>query len=88
VAPTLSATVAQNPGSAPAQNISINGTGSHQQVAPGSTSTVIVHLTAQITVSAVVLAVVLAIAGALIAGAFGSWRAARLRPAEALAQVA
>ena len=35
-----------------------------------------------------VLAEVLAIAGALIAGTFGSWRAARLRPAEALAKVA
>lgn len=87
-APTLSATVAQNPGSPPPQDVSINGTGMHQQVAPGSTSTVIVHLTAQVTVGTVVLAVVLAIAGALIAGAFGSWRAARMRPAEALAQVA
>jgi hypothetical protein len=33
------------------------------------------------------LAVVLAIAGGLIAGAFGGWRAARLRPAAALTRV-
>jgi putative ABC transport system permease protein len=49
--------------------------------------TVLVHLSAPVTIGAVVLAVVLAIAGGLIAGAFGGWRAARLRPAEALARV-
>ena len=36
----------------------------------------------------IVLAVVLAIAGGLIAGMFGGWRAARLRPAAALSKVA
>lgn len=48
---------------------------------------VAVHLTAPVTIGAVVLAVVLAIAGGLIAGGFGGWRAARLRPAAALARV-
>jgi ABC-type lipoprotein release transport system permease subunit len=38
-------------------------------------------------VDAVVLAVVLALAGGLIAGTFGGWRAARLRPAAALSRV-
>ena len=47
-----------------------------------------VHLTAPVTITAIVLAVALAIAGALIAGSFGGWRAARLRPAEALGRVA
>ena len=88
VAPTLTATVAQNPGSAPAQDTLLNGSGMQHLLAPGSTHTIIVHLAAQVTANALVLAVVLAIAGALIAGAFGSWQAARLRPAEALAQVA
>jgi ABC-type antimicrobial peptide transport system permease subunit len=37
--------------------------------------------------AAVALAVILAIAGGLIAGGFGGWRAARLRPADALARV-
>jgi len=48
---------------------------------------VTVHLTAPVTISAVILAVVLAIAGGLIAGSFGGWRAARLRPAAALSRV-
>jgi putative ABC transport system permease protein len=88
VAPTLSATVAQNPGSAPPQNISINGSGMHKQVAEGATHTVAVHLTAPVTGTAIAAAVALAIAGALLAGALGGWRAARLRPAEALSRVA
>jgi ABC-type antimicrobial peptide transport system permease subunit len=35
----------------------------------------------------IVLAVLLALAGGLIAGALGGWRAARLRPAAAMASV-
>jgi ABC-type antimicrobial peptide transport system permease subunit len=50
--------------------------------------TVAVHLTAPVTIGVIVLAVVLAIAGGVIAGTFGGWRAARLRPAAALAKVA
>jgi ABC-type antimicrobial peptide transport system permease subunit len=53
----------------------------------GGPAPLAVHLTAPVTVEAVALAVVLAIAGGLIAGGFGSWRAARLRPAAALARV-
>jgi ABC-type antimicrobial peptide transport system permease subunit len=49
--------------------------------------TVAVHLTAPVTAEAILAAVLLAIAGGLIAGAFGGWRAARLRPAAALARV-
>ncbi len=52
-----------------------------------ATHPVTVHLSAPVTVDAIVAAVVLAIAGGLIAGAFGGWRAARLRPAAALARV-
>ena len=54
---------------------------------PDATHTVAVHLGAPVTVGAVVLAVVLAITGGLIAGCFGGWRAARLRPAAALSRV-
>jgi putative ABC transport system permease protein len=50
--------------------------------------TVAVHLTAPVTVEAIVAAVVLAILGGLIAGTFGGWRAASLRPAAALSKVA
>jgi ABC-type antimicrobial peptide transport system permease subunit len=46
-----------------------------------------VHLTAPVTVNVIILAVVLAVAGGLIAGILGGWRAARLRPAAALARV-
>jgi ABC-type antimicrobial peptide transport system permease subunit len=46
-----------------------------------------VHLTAPVTLNIIILAVVLAVAGGLIAGMLGGWRAARLRPAAALARV-
>jgi ABC-type antimicrobial peptide transport system permease subunit len=49
--------------------------------------TVAVHLTASVSTSVILLAVVLAVAGGIIAGMFGGWRAARLRPAAALAKV-
>ncbi|HTZ94247.1 MAG TPA: ABC transporter permease [Streptosporangiaceae bacterium] len=49
--------------------------------------TIHVHLTPTISGGAIAAAVVLAIAGGLIAGGFGGWRAARLRPAAALARV-
>jgi putative ABC transport system permease protein len=45
-------------------------------------------MSASVTVTAIVLAVLLAIAGGLLAGSFGGWRAARLRPAAALTRVA
>jgi putative ABC transport system permease protein len=57
------------------------------RAAADAAHTVAVHLTAPVTISAVILAVVLAIAGGLIAGTFGGWRAARLRPAAALSRV-
>lgn len=49
--------------------------------------TIPIHLTAQVQTEAIILAVCLAIAGGLIAGLFGGWRAARLRPAVALRSV-
>jgi putative ABC transport system permease protein len=64
-----------------------NGGGFHRLGALTSSPTVHVPLTAPVTVDAIVLAVVLAIAGGLIAGGFGGWRAARLRPAAALSRV-
>jgi ABC-type lipoprotein release transport system permease subunit len=56
-------------------------------LAQGGSHTALVHLTAPVTFGAILAAVVLAIAGGLIAGGFGGWRAARLRPAAALARV-
>jgi putative ABC transport system permease protein len=57
--------------------------------APGAAAPhlVAVALHPSITAGVIVLAVVLAVAGGLLAGAAGSWRIARLRPAAALARV-
>ena len=56
---------------------------------PGSAShTVVVHLSPAVSTNVILLAVGLAVAGGLIAGMFGGWRAARLRPADALSKVA
>ncbi|MEU6378385.1 ABC transporter permease [Streptomyces sp. NPDC046909] len=46
-----------------------------------------VALTAPVSVTTIATAVGLAVAGGLIAGAFGGWRASRLRPADALRRV-
>jgi ABC-type antimicrobial peptide transport system permease subunit len=62
--------------------------GGFRRTTPAAAHTVAVHLTAPVTIGIIVLAVVLAIAGGVIAGSFGGWRAARLRPAAALAKVA
>lgn len=51
-------------------------------------STTEIALNAPIALSVLLLAVGLAILGGLLAGALGGWRAARLRPAEALRSVA
>lgn len=51
------------------------------------THTVMVPLSAPLQGSTIALAVVLAIAGGVVAGMFGSWRAARLRPAAALRRI-
>jgi ABC-type antimicrobial peptide transport system permease subunit len=64
------------------------GGGGFRRTTPAAAHTVAVHLTAPVTIGIIVLAVVLAIAGGVIAGSFGGWRAARLRPAAALAKVA
>jgi ABC-type lipoprotein release transport system permease subunit len=53
----------------------------------GAADTVLVHLTAPLQAHTVAVALVLAVAGGLVAGAFGAWRAARLRPADALRSV-
>jgi ABC-type antimicrobial peptide transport system permease subunit len=55
--------------------------------AASAAHTVSVHLTAPVTLGAIGLAVLLAIAGGLLAGLLGGWRAVRLRPAAALSRV-
>jgi len=55
--------------------------------APGSYHSVPIHFSAPVSLGVVLLAVALGIAGGLLAGALGGWRAARLRPSAALAKV-
>ena len=76
VAPPLTATT-----SSPAPR------GGFARPASAAAHTISVHLTAPVTIGAIALAVLLAIAGGLLAGSIGGWRAARLRPAAALSRV-
>ena len=64
-----------------------SGGGAADRFRTAATHATTVHLTAPVTLNIIILAVVLAVAGGLIAGIFGGWRAARLRPAAALARV-
>jgi putative ABC transport system permease protein len=88
VAPGLAATVSNNPGSAPAENVGIGAGGIHHSIAQGAEHTIPVHLSAAVTLGSIGLAVGLALLGAIIAGSVGAWRAARLHPARALTTVA
>ena len=88
IVPTLTATVALNPGSTPPRGALINGGSLKTLTLPGGVHTISVHLHATVGATTILLAVVLAIGGAVLAGALGSWRAARLRPAHALVRVA
>ena len=85
IAPPLTATT-QAPAAGAAGAADGPG-GGFARAAQAATHTVSVHLTAPITIGAVLLAVALAVAGGLIAGSIGGWRAVRLRPAAALARV-
>jgi putative ABC transport system permease protein len=84
LAPPLSATVGTPPaagtGSGAAASLlkGLNSTAAH---------TISVTLTAPVAAHMIALAVALAVAGGLLAGLLGGWRAARLRPAAALARI-
>lgn len=100
--PPLSATVGQVTGSATPGGPQHFGAGGFpggfrgsglpgsgfRRAAADAAHTVAVHLIPAVSTGIIVLAVVLAIAGGIIAGSFGGWRAARLRPAAALTKVA
>jgi ABC-type antimicrobial peptide transport system permease subunit len=96
-APTLTASVAATnapvggPGGGPAGG---GGAGGPEGFAGGPggalrnpAEAIAVHLTAPVTLAAIALAVGLAVAGGLVAGGFGGWRAGRLRPADALRRI-
>ena len=94
IAPTLTAGTASaagmgRPGGAAAGAAASGGGaggGFGQAIQAAATSDIV--LNAPVTLTVVVLAVGLAVLGGLLAGVIGGWRAARLRPAEALRSVA
>jgi putative ABC transport system permease protein len=95
VAPKLYEIIPENNGSSVAQvqqtgpGAGQSGTTEFHGSAGGTTTHILpVALHPSVTIALIVLAVVLAVAGALLAGSFGSWRIAKLRPADALSQVA
>ena len=78
LAPTLKATIGATGNSGP---------GPVGQALAAASNTVTVPLTAPLSASLFALAIGLALAGGILAGTLGGWRAARLRPAEALRRV-
>ncbi|MFI0932898.1 ABC transporter permease [Streptomyces sp. NPDC021019] len=94
--PSLSAELGSSGGGmrGPGGGGGMGGPGGGMGGGPGGTAqetaarTLDVVLSAPVSLSAIILAIGLAVAGGLVAGAFGGWRASRLRPADALSRVA
>ncbi|MFJ1926474.1 MULTISPECIES: ABC transporter permease [unclassified Streptomyces] len=85
VSPTLTAQLGSSGGGGGGMRGGMTGGGG-----PGRQSaakSLDIALTAPVSLSIILIAVALAVAGGLIAGAFGGWRASRLRPADALRRV-
>jgi len=89
LSPTLTATVggAASAASAAGPPGAVTVGGPVAQAMGSATHTVSVALGAPIHASILALAIGLAVAGGILAGSLGGWRAARLRPAEALRRV-
>ncbi|MFJ4631057.1 ABC transporter permease [Streptomyces sp. NPDC088847] len=88
ISPTLSASLGSTAGGgARAGGGPGGGGGGFGGGRQAAAKTLDVALTAPVNATTIALAVGLAVAGGLIAGAFGGWRASRLRPADALRRV-
>ncbi|MFJ6063267.1 ABC transporter permease [Streptomyces tendae] len=86
VSPTLQAQLGGGSGGAGGPG----GLGGGGMGGPGrqvAAKTLDIALTAPVSLTTIALAVGLAVAGGLVAGGFGGWRASRLRPADALRRV-
>ncbi|MFE9764828.1 ABC transporter permease [Streptomyces sp. NPDC005808] len=81
ISPTLTAELGSTAGAGGGGG---GGRGGAQQAA---TNTMEIALSAPVSLTTIALAAGLAIAGGLIAGAMGGWRASRMRPADALRSV-
>jgi ABC-type lipoprotein release transport system permease subunit len=87
ISPTLSASLGNTAGGGARAGGGPGGGGGFGGGRQAAAKTLDVALTAPVNATTIVLAVGLAVAGGLIAGAFGGWRASRLRPADALRRV-
>ncbi|WP_406104404.1 ABC transporter permease [Streptomyces sp. NBC_01003] len=84
ISPTLTAELGSGTGGgARGGGLAMGGPGMRQAAG----KTLDIALSAPVSATTITLAVGLAVAGGLIAGAFGGWRASRLRPADALRRV-
>lgn len=84
ISPQLTAQLAGGAGRGQGQG---PGGGMMRSAQQGAGKALDIALTAPVSLSTIGLAVALAVAGGLIAGGFGGWRASRLRPADALRRV-
>ncbi|MFD9327479.1 ABC transporter permease [Streptomyces sp. NPDC060065] len=88
ISPTLQAEVGSSGGAAAGPGGGgPGGGGGFGAAREAASSTLDVALSAPVSLNTIAVAVGLAVAGGLIAGAFGGWRASRLRPADALRRV-
>ncbi|MER5761835.1 FtsX-like permease family protein [Streptomyces sp. NPDC002082] len=85
ISPQLTAQLAAGAGRG--QGPGGGGGGMMRSAQQGAGKALDIALTAPVSLSTIGLAVALAVAGGLIAGGFGGWRASRLRPADALRRV-
>lgn len=87
IGPTLEASAQSATAAGPGGGFAGGGfPGGPGETAVGSTTEIV--LGAPLSLTIILIAVALAVLGGLLAGAIGGWRAARLRPAEALRSVA
>ncbi|MET9520051.1 ABC transporter permease [Streptomyces sp. NPDC002994] len=88
ISPTLTAQLGGGGGGSGAAATVTGPGGGGGPLRQASGKAVEIALTAPVSLTTIGLAVALAVAGGLIAGGFGGWRASRLRPADALRRVA
>ncbi|MFJ8075561.1 ABC transporter permease [Streptomyces sp. NPDC096176] len=74
-------------GSGGGGGLRVAGPGGGGPVRESASRALDIALTAPVSLTTIGLAVALAVAGGLVAGGFGGWRASRLRPADALRRV-
>ncbi|MET8483541.1 ABC transporter permease [Streptomyces tendae] len=87
VSPTLQAQLGGGTGGGAGGPGGLGGGGMGGPGRQAAAKTLDIALTAPVSLTTIALAVGLAVAGGLVAGGFGGWRASRLRPADALRRV-